>query len=204
MFKRAAAEMLGLSDIGSVIRREDYDKVDADDYVMHEDNERIYFLIKSKMDEYCFTNHALIHLDGTTALSKKRVLARYPYAYYPVREVLMETAGTVDLDVEIKFKLGEHPFSIDVHKKFITEIKDLYKSLLKIAEITHENNVKLTQAQQSQELASSVLGQTNKLDANLLEQFNGIRQSAFEWMTESHKQYKRKDFGAVFERYINN
>lgn len=71
MFKKLAADALGLSDIGSVISPADYDKVDADDYVMHEDNEKIYFLIKSKSDEYCFTNKALIHLDGTSAMSKK-------------------------------------------------------------------------------------------------------------------------------------
>lgn len=37
---------LGLSDVGSVITPKDYDKVDADadDYVMHEDGEKIYFL----------------------------------------------------------------------------------------------------------------------------------------------------------------
>lgn len=51
MFKKVAADMLGLSDIGSVIKPVDYDKVDADDYVMHEDDEKIYFLIKSKSDE---------------------------------------------------------------------------------------------------------------------------------------------------------
>ena len=47
MFGKVAADILGLSDVGSVIKPENYDKVDSDDYVMHEDNERIYFLIKS-------------------------------------------------------------------------------------------------------------------------------------------------------------
>ena len=69
MFKNGA-DVLGLSDVGSVITPKDYDKVDADDYVMHEDGEKIYFLIKSKSDEYCFTNKGLIHLDGTSATSK--------------------------------------------------------------------------------------------------------------------------------------
>lgn len=50
MFGKVAADVLGLSDIGAVIQPKDYDKVDADDYVMHEDGEKIYFLIKSKSD----------------------------------------------------------------------------------------------------------------------------------------------------------
>lgn len=40
MFKKVASDVLGLSDIGTVIKPEDYDKVDADDYVMHEDGEK--------------------------------------------------------------------------------------------------------------------------------------------------------------------
>ncbi|BAD76553.1 hypothetical conserved protein [Geobacillus kaustophilus HTA426] len=138
MFGKVAADVLGLSDIGSVIQPKDYDKVDADDYVMHEDGEKIYFLIKSKSDEYCFTNRALIHLDGTSAASKKRTLRRYDYYKHPISDVSLETAGTVDLDAEIKFKIGSHCYSIDVHKKHIEELKDLYKSLLAIAEICHE------------------------------------------------------------------
>ncbi|MBD5074567.1 hypothetical protein GUF45_23655, partial [Xanthomonas citri pv. citri] len=67
MFKKIAADALGLSDIGKIIEPQDYDKTDADDYVMHEDNEKIYFLIKTKADEYCFTNLALIHVDGERA-----------------------------------------------------------------------------------------------------------------------------------------
>ena len=51
MFKKVASDALGLSDVGKVIQREDFDKVDADDYVMHEDGETIYFLIMSQSDE---------------------------------------------------------------------------------------------------------------------------------------------------------
>ncbi len=74
MFKKLAADLTGFSDIGQVIHPDDFDKAAADDYVLHEDGEKIYFLIKSKSDEYCFTNLALIHLDGESAVSSKRVL----------------------------------------------------------------------------------------------------------------------------------
>ncbi|WP_068777155.1 PH domain-containing protein [Paenibacillus sp. FJAT-26967] len=203
MFKKAAADMLGLSDIGAVIRPENYDKVDADDYVMHEDGEKIYFLIKSKSDEYCFTNLALIHLDGTSAISKKRTLNRYPYYLSPITAVSIETAGTVDLDVEIKFTIGDRIFSIDVHKKHLEEIKDLYKSLNKISEITYDNEIKLSHSKESLAIAANTLSSINKLDGNLVEQFNGINQSAYEWMEKSYKQYKVKDFAPIFERYIH-
>ena len=46
MFKKIASDALGLSDIGKVISPKDYDKVDSDDYIMHEDGEKIYFVIK--------------------------------------------------------------------------------------------------------------------------------------------------------------
>jgi hypothetical protein len=90
MFGKLAADALGLSDIGTVIKQEDYNKVDSDDYVMHEDQEKIYFLIKSKKDEYCFTNTALIHLDGNSAISKKRMLRRMSYAKNPIIDVYLE------------------------------------------------------------------------------------------------------------------
>ncbi|WP_462411819.1 PH domain-containing protein [Neobacillus sp. Marseille-QA0830] len=204
MFGKVAADMLGLSDVGSVIKPADYDKVDADDYVMHEDQEKIYFLIKSKSDEYCFTNNALIHLDGTSATSKKRMLYRYSYATHKITDVFLETAGTVDLDVEIKFKIGSVPFSIDVHKKHLEEVKDLYKALIKISEITHENDISLQYAKQSLEIASTTLGRVSSQDTNLVVQFKMLNQAAFQWLEEAKKQYWIKDFGHIFEKYINN
>ncbi|RFU63747.1 PH domain-containing protein [Peribacillus glennii] len=204
MFKKVAADMLGLSDVGSVIKPADYEKVDADDYVMHEDGEKIFFLIKSKTDEYCFTNKALIHLDGTSAVSKKRTLRRYSYSEHTISDVTLETAGTVDLDVEIKFVIGSVPFSVDVHKKFIEELKDLYKALIRIAEICHENEYSLQFAQKSLDLSSATLSRVSSPEAQLVDNFKHINEAAFNWLMESQEKYHLKDFGFVFEKYINN
>ncbi|WP_226675031.1 PH domain-containing protein [Rossellomorea aquimaris] len=204
MFGKVASDVLGLSDIGTVIKPADYDKADSDDYIMHEDGEKIYFLIKSKSDEYCFTNKALIHLDGTSAASKKRVLRRLDYYKYQLSNVLLETAGTVDLDVEIKFKIGSEVYSIDVHKKHLTEVKDLYKSLIKIGEITTENSIYSSFSNESLQLAASTLGQVKTNDVNVVEQFKEVNQYAFNWMADKKKELTLKDFGFVFEKFIQN
>lgn len=202
MFGKIAADALGLSDIGSVIAPADYDKVDADDYVMHEDQEKIFFLIKSKSDEYCFTNKALIHLDGTSAASKKRMLRRYNYSSNPISGVMLETAGTMDMDVEIKFRLGQRDFSIDVHKKHLKEVKDLYKALFRISEMMTENEIALGHAKASLEVASSTLGRGQAGQAPIVESFKELNQAAFAWLAGAQQKYWVKDFGAVFERYI--
>lgn len=203
MFGKVAADVLGLSDIGSVIKPEDYDKVDSDDYVMHEEGEEIYFLIKSKADEYCFTNQALIHLDGTSAMSKKRLLKRYDYCNYQISGVRLETAGTVDMDVEIKFVMGNNSYSIDVNKKQIEELKDLYKALMKISAIQHENARLFNYAENSLSTAAqSVHRSTNP--GNLEDHFKAINQYAFAWMKQAHETYVRKDFGEVYKKFINN
>ncbi|KGX90553.1 hypothetical protein N781_07095 [Pontibacillus halophilus JSM 076056 = DSM 19796] len=204
MFKKIASDALGLSDVGTVVKPEDYDKVDADDYVMHEDNEKIYFVIKSKADEYCFTNRALIHLDGESAMSSKRVLKRYDYYKNKISNVFLETAGTVDMDVEIKFHLGNAQFDIDVHKKQIEDLKDLYKSLIKIAELIDEKEEYHNFSKKSLELASSTINRSDNRESQLHEEFKQINQIAFSWMKNAKEQYIVKDFGHVFEKYINN
>ncbi|GIK37822.1 MAG: hypothetical protein BroJett011_16550 [Chloroflexota bacterium] len=203
MFKKLASDALGLSDIGAVIRPQDYDKVESDDYVMHEDGEKIFFLIKSKSDEYCFTNKALIHVDGTSAMSKKRTLRRLDYHHHVIEDVALETAGTMDMDIEIKFSMGEHAYSIDVNKKHMEELKDLYKALIKIGSLQRENAKLLQYAQDSLETASNSLGRSSS-STTLEEQFKAINQYAFAWLKQAHDTYMLKDFGAVFEKFIKN
>lgn len=205
MFKKIAAEALGLSDIGKIIEPNDYDKTDADDYVMHEDNEKIYFLIKTRKDEYCFTNLALIHVDGESAVSSKRTLKRFPYSHHQITNVLLETAGTIDLDVEIKFKMGEIAYSIDVQKNQIEKLKDLYKALIRISEITYENNIFINIGEQSLDKAISVLHNTRtESGVNLAGQYKELTEFGFQWLTSVRGQYHEKDFGSIFEKYINN
>ncbi|SFS30017.1 hypothetical protein SAMN05444972_1011 [Marininema halotolerans] len=42
MFGKVASDVLGLSDVGTVIKPQDFDKVDSDDYILHEDGEKNY------------------------------------------------------------------------------------------------------------------------------------------------------------------
>lgn len=201
MFKRITSDALGLSDIGIIVPPEDYDKVESDDFILQEEKEKIFFLIKSKADEYCFTNRALIHVDGTSAISKKRTLKRLDYYKYTIQNVVLETAGTVDLDVEIKFTIGSHNYSIDVHKKHIEELKNLYKALFKISSIQETNTRYLQYAQNSLDIASKTVNRSSS--SNPLErEFKSINEYAFEWLTHFYETYNTKDFTSVFETFI--
>lgn len=204
MFKKIASDALGLSDIGTIIPPADYDKTDADDYIMHEDDEKIYFLIKTRMDEYCFTNLAIVHVDGESAISSKRTLKRYPYSQYTISDVFLETAGKIDLDVEIKFKLGNEQFDIDVKKDQIEQLKDLYKSLLRISEITHENEIYIDMASKSLDKAVSILQNSRTDDNKLADTYRDLTDFGFTWLTSVREQYHTKDFGEIYEKYINN
>ena len=204
MFGKVASDMLGLSDVGKVIKPADYDKVDADDYVMHEDDEKIFFLIKSRQDEYCFTNKALIHMDGTSATSKRRTLYRLDYRHNSISEVALETAGTMDRDVEIQFKMGEYLHSIVVHKDHLDELKDLYKALIAISEISKNNETYMNYSRQSLDYAASTLSNSRSNETKLSNEFKEINEAAFDWLVENRYKYSVKDFGYVFERYINN
>lgn len=203
MFKKLASEALGLSDIGKVVPPSDYDKVESDDFILKEDGEKIFFLIKSKADEYCFTNLGLLHLDGDSALSKKRALKRYSYHDYRIANVWLETAGTVDLDVEIKFTIGSEKFSIDVAKSQIDKVKDLYKALYRIGSIQETNLDLMRFADDS--LASTLNTVKSGFGDSLkIETVAAVNEYAFDWKKKAYASYRVKDFGAVFEKYINN
>ena len=220
MFKKFASEALGLSDIGKIIPPKDYDKVESDDYILHEDNEKIFFLIKSKQDEYCFTNRALIHVDGTSAMSKKRTLKRYEYYKYPISHVLLETAGTIDLDVEIKFKLGVREsassiskmgsasegvaFSIDVDKNQLEQLKDLYKALYAMSLIESNNYSSYHGAYDTLNKAIQVVSSNRTDGANQAEELEKVTTYIGQFLDDAKQKYVRKDYSEIFLKYINN
>ena len=203
LFGKIASDTLGLSDIGKIIEPKDFDKVDGDDYIMHEDNERIFFVIKSKSDEYVFTNRGLLHVDGTNAVSKKRTVKRHDFYYERVHDVSLETAGTVDLDVEIKFSFDNNHFSIDVDKKQLEQLKDLYKALLEIGRIQGKNNISVEDGMNSLNMANEAISRSS-LQGNASEIVKELTNFNFNWMQTIRNEYNNKDFGYVFEKYINN
>ena len=205
MFKNLASDALGLSDIGKIIPPSQFNQTDIDDYIFHEDNERIYFVIKSKMDEYCFTNVAFIHLDGQSATSKKRLLKRYPYRNFQPANIMIETAGTMDMDAELKFSLGGMAFSIDIDKNQIEQSRDIYKALTAISEqckrIAHEEMVleksfnTVTNMFSLRELSENVV-------LNLPDVINQTVAQVENAYGERLKTIRNYDFGAIFEHYL--
>ncbi|WP_374433639.1 PH domain-containing protein [Inhella sp.] len=202
MFKKLASEALGLSDIGVIVPPSDYNKVDADDYLFSEDGEKIFFLIKSKKDEYCFTNLALVHVDGDSAVSSKRTIKRYEYGSHRIGRVTIETAGTIDMDVELKFTIGDaSPFSIDVRKSFIEQVKDIYKALIMIGRLQERDE----RARDNAMHCLGVVGQMFKLGTASEEvvtaHYNALLNNINGTVLE---RFHRRDFAPVFERYIHN
>jgi hypothetical protein len=204
MFGKIASEALGLSDIGRVISPENYNKVEADDYIKHETGEKIFFLIKSKTDEYCFTNFALLHLDGNTALSKKRLLKRYEYINADIRNVLLETAGTIDLDVELKFRIHSTDFSIDVHKEHIEQLKDIYKALTEISLLMEAEQRHLQTVEKSLSHVVNSLARQGGEGTNIATQARELYAFYHDTLSDAMSQAYRKDYSSVFETFIKN
>jgi hypothetical protein len=204
MFKKLASEALGLSDIGEIIKPADFDKTESDDFVLSEDNEKIFFLIKSKKDEYCFTNLALIHVDGDSAVSSKRNLRRYDYHLHEISNVSIETAGTIDLDIELKFTIGGNVLSIDIHKKYATEIADIYKALLDISMKQKESARLRSYGAESLQVAESVLKNNRTVEADVSQEFSQIANFVNTWLIEIHQKHTTKDFTDSFQKYIQN
>jgi hypothetical protein len=205
MFKNIASDVLGLSDIGKIIDRNDFDKTDVDDYVFTEDQEKIFVVIKSKTDEYCFTNQAFLHLDGNFAVSKKKTLHRYIYKHHPISGVRIETAGTVDLDAELKFKIGEKDLSIDIDKKEIERIKAIYKALFTISERCKEIQKYMTTLNTTYEAINKMFVLRDLPEQVVLTLSDLIIKTVTQ--VEAHYNSRRDeiqnyDFGSVFEHYI--
>lgn len=203
LFGRMAADTLGLSDIGKIIAPTDFDKVDGDDYIMHEDGEKIFFVIKSKSDEYVFTNRGLLHVDGENAMSKKRTVRRHDFYNERVTAVTLETAGTIDADVEIKFTIGVKSFSIDVDKKQLEQLKDLYKTLIEINRLQNKNHVAIEDGTNGLKMANDALSRCT-IEGNITNIVQDLTNFNLDWMEALRKTYSNRDFTEVFEKYINN
>jgi putative lipoic acid-binding regulatory protein len=129
-----------------------------------------------------------------------------------VVEVLTVAAQTITLPggervtftPHSKFTLGDVTYSIDVHKKHLEQVKDLYKALLAIAQVTHANEYALRFSQQSLEMATAAVGRVASREDTPSDQFARVNEYAFNWLVSAREKYNVKDFGHIFKRYLEN
>lgn len=197
---RVASDTLGLSDIGKIIDVQDFDKVDGDDFILQEDGEKIYYVIKSKTDEYVLTNYGLIHVDGKSALEKKRLVKRYEFKTSRLSHIMIETAGTIDLDIEIKFTLGEESFSIDVDRRQMDQLKQIYKTLIEISHIQSHNSALFQDGVTGLERANNDLSR-NIIQGDITDVIEKLTNFNLDWMEALRKEYEVRDYSAAYEKY---
>ena len=198
---RVASDTLGLSDIGKIISPQDFDKVDGDDFILQEDGERIFCVIKSKTDEYVFTNYGLLHVDGKSALEKKRLVKRYEFKHCLVSHVMIETAGTIDLDIELKFTIGDQNMSIDVDKNQMMQLKPIYKSLIEVGRMQAHNNELFEDGYKGLQMANEDLAR-NKIQGDISEIIEKLTNFNLDWMEALRKEYQIRDYSAAYEKYL--
>ncbi|WP_083935632.1 YvbH-like oligomerization domain-containing protein [Paenibacillus ginsengihumi] len=74
--------------------------------------------------------------------------------------------------------------------------------LIKISEIVATNDQLYDYAVSSVQIAKESIGRLSA-QGSAAEQFNAINESVYNWLKSKHDEHKIKDFGYVFEKYIN-
>lgn len=129
-------------------------------FLLSEEGERPLCILKSRQDEYVWTDRALIHVDGQSATSTKRLITRYAYAHHRLSDVLFETAGVADRDCEIKFRMGSRSFSLDVAKGETARLAGLYKALTSFATVQAANAAAFEDGLKAVALGTEATGRT--------------------------------------------
>ncbi|RLN93535.1 hypothetical protein BBJ28_00021292, partial [Nothophytophthora sp. Chile5] len=125
MLKGLAGDLSGAGDVCYVMR--DFSHCLALQYLLPSEN--IMFSLQSTKEEFTFTNHALLKIAGSSSTTTRKLTERYDYRNETIKQVRFETAGLVDRDCEIKFRMGSKDVSIDVAKAEQADAQDFYKVL---------------------------------------------------------------------------
>jgi hypothetical protein len=115
--------------------------------------------------------------------------------------VTIETAGTIDLDVELKFTIGDRAFSIDVRKDHLEALKDIYKALHTIGKLQQRDAIGRDHAVQSASVVGSMLKLNAAQDpAAVQAHYRAVLEAMNTAVLDHHT---RRDFGQVFEKYMH-
>ena len=136
------AALKGTTNLCRVLPVAEFSSSIASRYIL--DGEQPLFVLSSVADDYLFSNLALVHLDGEGPVGKKRAARRFTWKEYIVSNVILNTAGVTDQDVELLFVVrsrdgtNRRDYSIDVKKAEVSQAIWLYKALVTISEAQME------------------------------------------------------------------
>lgn len=221
MLNKIASSILGFSKLGVFISGDELVDTDSSNYTI-DHLEDIYYLIKTKTDEYCFTNRAIIHVDGRNSDAKRNVLHRFDYNMFWLQDIYLETASNLDIDAELRITLKDvnslkpkehikHPplkaalekesetiFSITIHRDYIYELQALYKTLLLVKQKQFQN---LKYLDSSENLFGLILASVaaKKNDASQIT-FQEVMVFVDNWLAQEKSNYSNEDFREIFDQ----
>ena len=206
MFKTALkGNTVLLPHVCAVVRPRDWADAPSLAYILSEDGETPQFMLRSRDDEWCFTDRALIFLDGHSLLSKHRVVNRYPYITHNISEPVIHTVGNVSVDVVLRVRLGDREHTIDVTMNELRAVQALYKALVAIA-------IQQARAPVMQQLAmeavkagaSSLSCGLNVGDAKANSALSEATAAADVYLNNSLRTNYPGSYSAVFAKYLGH
>ena len=184
-------DMLGTADNCTPIPRDKFLSEDSINFYCLDD-ETPYIYLKSKINEYIFTDQAFIVIVRDNAGGVKQNITRCHWQLNNLSNISFETpgAGMTDFACELKFGLGNANYSIDIIKSEIATARIYYSVLLKLSREMRITKQKLDRAES---FAKSSLIQDNK----------NIGQSAIDASNLIHDTYNTFSYKHVFEAALS-
>lgn len=135
MLKGIASDLTGSADICRPVQQ--LESCIAASFLLP--TEVIMFSLSSTKEEYTFTNHALLRIEGESATTTRKLVERFDYRNHTIQHVKFETAGRADRDVEIKFDIGSTRISIDIARDDEPVVREYYKVLQLLGRAQRKN-----------------------------------------------------------------
>ena len=183
------ADLTGSADVCKIIPAQQFSQEVTLSYMIP--GEIPYFLLRSKKEEYLFTNLAYICSKGESAANTRRLTIRHNYFESIITNVMFETAGIgmTDRDCELKFNIAGQHHSIDIWKNETEEAKGIYRCLVELSRNMVRNDVLMTFAREALK--------STKND-NPLNEHGFI---SMQWAEAVMGRYKPESYDHVFQQF---
>lgn len=199
--KDVVADSTNLSDLCIVVPKTKFPEALCSDLVL--EGEVIYVLLKSKTEEFCFTQTGLIHAKKNAAVERKTVIKRYNYVNCLLSGIELVTAARIDLSVELQFSINKEPKVISVDRRYLDMLKGIYKVLIEI-EISQGKAIDdFKNTRSAMEYSCQAVGRImNASPGEVLSLYKKIYEFNDDTLYDKYERCLGYDYSELFERYI--